>query len=64
MVCQQCYKEITHGNTIFFDETKYPRIRDINGNIILKHSKIEIIIEDTNSKEIELNYENILIESE
>jgi len=65
MVCQSCYKTFTYGNTIFFDEAKYPRLRDSNGNIIPNHSKkIQIITDNTNNIEIELNYEKIGIESE
>ena len=65
MVCQACYMEITHNNTIFFDETKYPRIRDSHGNLIPNYSKkMQIILDNTNTAEIELNNEKIGIESE
>lgn len=37
MLCQSCWMTETRGNTIFFDETKYPRKRDSKGNIMIKN---------------------------
>ena len=59
MVCQKCYMTITHYNTIFFDESKYPRLRNSNGKPI--HSKI---FDETNIIEIELGNQKIGTESE
>jgi hypothetical protein len=41
-VCEGCYMTETKGNTIFFDESKYQRTRDSEGNPITRQERIKM----------------------